>query len=473
MNKPFAAAYREALDRTRAWLADFGTRFQPISMATSAETGALLSALLERLAPTRVIETGSGFSSAVLAGALHVENDAGYECRVREWLAHLGIDPGTFCGYDTFHASDIEGRFLMFLDGDLQTRERTAVWLQDKLDRAVVLIDDAQPGTFVQVQAVLDGLKTDPRGRLIDCAAWTRDGYGRSASLWVGEASAFPQELIEQLAAGPSGAAALPVRLLLCINDTPENARWECTVRSLTSIGITADLQQHPLWIVDNGSTCATTARFLRVWCGDQRSRGAEVRVFRLPQNRHATYAFNRLFAMVPAGDCVIRLENDIEFHTCGWPRRMARFLARSGFGLVCAKPVDLPTKALGVPTTEVAGMRVQVVDEVAGYCTAIAPELRLRLGALVCAGVYIEDVLTSRRAQALGYRMAFLDPQELRCYHVDRAPSEAYRRWKQGVVAAEHQAMAQALAAWGSGARAPYVPFAWSEDDGFHECRF
>lgn len=473
MSRRFGDLYFAALDHTRELLADYGTRFQPISMAASAETAAFLSALLAVMAPPRVVESGCGFTSAVLPGALHAENDLAYQQRVRDWLAHRGIAAGSFCSYDELHRSPLAGAFLLFLDGDLRTREQTCAWLGDKLDRAVVLVDDAQPGTFVEVQAVLRTLGADPRGRIIDCVEWTRDGYGRSAVLWVGAASGFPAEALAQIEAGPQVPLRLPVRLLLCINDTPENGRWECTVRCLTSMGITAALREHPLWIVDNGSSCPVTARFLAAWCRDQWDRGAELRVFRLPQNRHATYAFNRLLAMVPADDCVIRLENDIEFHTPGWPQRMARFLARSGFGLVCAKPADLADKAVGVPVSEVCGARVQVVDEVAGYCTAFAPRLRRALGALVCAGAYIEDVLTSRRARVLGYRMAFLAPQELLCFHVDRKPSAAYQAWKAGVVAAERPAMVEALAAWDAGTRPASAPFELREDDGFREVRY
>jgi hypothetical protein len=263
---------------------------------------------------------------------------------------------------------------------------------------------------------------------------------------------------------------SLPVLLLLCINDTPANQRWECSVRTLTSLGITAGLERHALWIVDNGSTCPITARFLQAWCEDQRTNGARLRVFRLPQNRYAPYAYNRLLAMAAADDYVIRVENDIEFHTPGWPQRMARFLARSGFGMACTRPGDLPEKALGVPTTEVAGARVQVVDEVAGFCTALAPRLRRDLGAFTAAGVYIEDVLTSRRATALGHRLAYLDPEEVRCYHVDRRPSATYQAWKAQAVAAERGAMQRALDQWGSGARSPHVPFAFDDADGFVE---
>ena len=470
MKQQFADLYFDALERTRPLLDDFGAHFQPVSMATSAETGAFLSALVTALAPATVLETGSGFSSAVLAGALHGENNGAYERRVRQWLAARGLPGGSFCSYEEFHQRDVGGVFLLFLDGDLQTRERTLAWLGERLPRAVVVIDDAQPGTFVQVQAVLDALARDPRGRLLDCAAWTRDHYGRSAQLWVGHDSGLPAQALEQIVAGPSGAPVPPVRLLVCINDTPENLRWECTVRCLTSIGVTVDLAAHPLWIVDNGSTCPNTAFFLDAWCRDQRQRGGELRRFRLPRNRHATYAFNRLLAMAPEGDCIVRVENDIEFHTPGWPARMGLFLARSGFGLVSTKPVDLPSKALGVPTTEVGGWRVQEVSEVPGYCTAFAPGLRKELGALVSSGSYVEDIITSCRARALGWRMAFLDPQELRCYHVDRAPSASYQAWKHQAVREARASTRQALAEWGSGARHPTVAFAPEADDGWQE---
>jgi hypothetical protein len=475
MHPDFGQQYVDALRQTRTLLADFATRFQPISMATSAETGAFLAVLRNVLEWHAVVETGSGFSSALLPDATHAEDNVEYGKRVQEWLAGIGVPPGVFCDYGALYRRDVSGRFLMFLDGNLATREATFGWLRDKLELAVIVIDDAQAGTFAPVQAVLDELHDDPRGTLVDAAAWTRDGYGRSAALWIGKAAGFPPDVLQEINQHPPRILPtdLPARLLLCINDTPENARWKCTVRTLTSIGITVDLQKHSLWVVDNGSTCPNTNEFLNAWCPDQLGQGAQVRIFRLPENLYATYAFNRLLFMVPAGEYVIRLENDIEFHTPGWPSIMVRFLADSGFGLVSAKPVDLPDKALGHPAVEIAGRNVQVVDEVPGFCTAFAPDVRLRLGALASAGCYIEDVLTSRRVQVLGRQMAFLDSRELRCFHVDRVLSSAYAHWKQGAVANERAAMIRAMDDWTSGRRSPHVPFEVRSGDGFHELRF
>lgn len=468
----FRQHWHTALPRMQALLADFGTRLQPISMATSAETGAFLQALLAALPAHPVMETGSGFSSAVLVGAVHVEDNPAYQQQVQRWLADRCVPPGRFIGYDELHTLQPEGPFLMFLDGNLSTRERSADWLAEHLARAVLVIDDAQAGTFVQVRAVLERLQADPRGSLHDCAAWTRDGYGRTAALWVGQESGFPPGLLAQIQGGPGLAAPElpPALLMLCVHDTPENQRWLCTARTLTSLGITARLQQHTLWIIDNGSTCPHSAALLRDWCDDQWRQGARLRVFRLPENRHATHAYNRLLAMAPAEAMVVRVENDIEFHSFDWPAVMQRFLAHSGFGLVSALPVDLPAKAAGVPMQWLAGHRVRVVPEVPGYCTAFAPVLRQRLGALVCAGRYIEDVLTSERTRAAGFGMAFLEPEELRCFHVDRGTSAGYTAWKQQAVAAEWASMLQMRDDWRQGRRALHEAWQPEPGDGFNE---
>jgi len=468
----FSQRWQQALRRTRPLLADFGRHFQPVSMATSAETGAFLQALLDSLQPTQVVETGSGFSSALLIGATHVEDNADYGRRVAAWLDGRGLPRGRFIDYAALHAWPLSGPFLLFLDGNLATREASATWLHERLAQAVLVIDDAQPGTFGQVQAVLDRLRGDPRGRLLDCAAWTRDEYGRHAALWAGHDSGLSDALLAELAAGPRAErpAAPPAHLLLCINDTPENGRWACTVRTLTSIGITADLRRHELWIVDNGSRCPHSALFLQQWCADMLRRGARLRRFRLPENRHATYAFNRLLSLLPPDAHAVRLENDIEFHTPDWPAMLVGFLQDSGFGLVSAKPVDLPRLAAGAEVVDLAGRRVQVVPEVPGFCTAFAPGLRQQLGALACAGRYIEDVLTSQRALALGWRMAFLQPDELRCFHVDQAASASYSAWKRQAVAEEWAAMQLAREDWRSGRRSPLVAFGFDAADGFEE---
>lgn len=264
--------------------------------------------------------------------------------------------------------------------------------------------------------------------------------------------------------------AGVSVLLLLCVNDTPENGRWECTARCLASLGITGQLEQHPLWIVDNGSTCPNTRRLLEVFGGDLRRRGARLRVFRLPVNRHATYAFNRLLAQAPPEACVVRLENDMEFHTPGWPQRLADFLQRSGFGMASPWPRDLPDPTPDLAVEDIAGVRVRQPGQLPGFCTAIAPKLRQELGALQSAGVYIEDAVTSARVRALGWRMARFAPEELLCYHVDREPRPAYRAWKDAAVAAERPGLHRMLAELASGARNAHVPFAFAPDDGFVE---
>ena len=260
-------------------------------------------------------------------------------------------------------------------------------------------------------------------------------------------------------------AAVPPALLLLCLYDTPENQRWRCSARTLTSLGITAGLRQQALWVVDNGSTCPHSAAFLREWCEDQWRQGALLRVFSLPGRRPATYAFNRLLALAPPEPVVVRVENDIEFHTVGWPGLLVNFLTRSGFGLVSPLPLDLPTQAASMPTQGVGGFRAHVVDEVPGFCTAFSPALRARLGALVSAGRYIEDVLTAERARAAGFGMAFLAAEELRCFHVDRAASASYTAWKQQAVADGWATMVQARQAWREGRRPVYE--AWQAEDG------
>lgn len=292
----------------------------------------------------------------------------------------------------------------------------------------------------------------------------------------------MPPELVDEIVAGPERvpgaespedsalAAVEQPLLLLCVNDTPENGRWECTVRTLTSIGVTADLSKARLWIVDNGSTCPSTARFLSVWREDQLNRGGQVRLFRLPRNEYATYAFNRLLAMADDADYVVRIEDDIEFATPGWPQVLTRFLCDSGFGLVSTKPLDLPEKALGIPITRLAGRSIQVVDEVPGFCTAIVPDCRRMLGALASAGCYIEDLLTSARVRALGYGMAFLAPDEVRCFHVDRNAKLEYQQWKTQAVRLDWDAFLRLRAEWQSGKRPPRVEFELRADDGFLE---
>jgi hypothetical protein len=78
--------------------------------------------------------------------------------------------------------------------------------------------------------------------------------------------------------------------------------------------------------------------------------------------------------------------------------------------------------------------------------------------------------VLTSQRTLALGWRMAFLDPTELSCFHIDRDGSSAYRAWKQQAATAEWATMQQVRKEWCSGHRRAYVPLQPDEDDGFEE---
>lgn len=148
MSHKLSQLYCNALPQTRALLRDFGRSFQPISMAASAETGAFLAALLETLSPDMVIESGSGFTSAVLRRGIHVEDNAEYQVRVEAWLKAREIPVGAFISYESLHQIDFDGLLFVFLHGNLSTRPVTAAWLRRRLSRAVLLIDDAQPGTF-------------------------------------------------------------------------------------------------------------------------------------------------------------------------------------------------------------------------------------------------------------------------------------------------------------------------------------
>ena len=214
--------------RAQSRFDEFARYHSPVSMAASVETGTMLWFLLQTLRPNLVLETGSGYTTVVMAEWLqdqatvvnpvdsstlvsaptmyHVEEINDWKQRVLSYLKRTKLEPGKFIDYPDLYALKLDQPFLAFLDGLRPERPVVARFLIDSgaASRSVLLIDDAQAGTNEDVQESLDLLDRSSQGFLYDLAPWTLDEYGRSARLFVGFQSGFDVRHLYELETVPT-----------------------------------------------------------------------------------------------------------------------------------------------------------------------------------------------------------------------------------------------------------------------------
>jgi len=206
---------------------EFAGFHSPISMAASAQTGTFLWALLDMLYPQVVIETGTGYTSVIIAKWLeelkasgnekneqlpivyHVEHDSEWQAKVLHYFEHLAIEPSRFIDYEMLHDVKLKEPFFALLDGIRNKRMEVIHWMGEEIRLGIILIDDAQKDTFAEVKEVLSLLEQSNQGILYDVSLWTSDTYGRSAKLFIGHDSETPAWLLRELS-NPSPIGQVP-----------------------------------------------------------------------------------------------------------------------------------------------------------------------------------------------------------------------------------------------------------------------
>ena len=204
---------------------EFAKYHSPISMAASEQTGALLWTLLDVLGPKLVIETGSGYTTIILAEWLkhqralsegqqpdstvampqvfHVEENESWKYKVLQHLDRVGLQAGTFIDYPDLYKFALDKPFFALLDGLRSERPIVARWLVDVVRNGVLLIDDAQEAANPEVRESIEILEQSNQGIMVDLSLWTTDIYSRSAKLFIGFEAGVSSNLLRELASSP------------------------------------------------------------------------------------------------------------------------------------------------------------------------------------------------------------------------------------------------------------------------------
>tara|TARA_R110000868_G_scaffold82598_1_gene233166 strand:- start:1844 stop:2929 length:1086 start_codon:yes stop_codon:yes gene_type:complete len=184
-----------------------------LSMAGSLQTCAYLAWLVATRKPARILDLGSGISSAVLrlsgAEVVSVDDDEGWMDRTRAFLSEWEIDDSNLIALDDLEAFDAgqPGRYgLVFHDlGGGETRNRlTDYAFQMVADDGVIVLDDAHHPSHLAAYAAA----AEAHGfTLYSLADRTEDAIMRHSVIGVREPVTNPSQLADQyheLCATPS-----------------------------------------------------------------------------------------------------------------------------------------------------------------------------------------------------------------------------------------------------------------------------
>lgn len=175
--------------------AEYVASVSTASMAASLETATLLWRLCDAVKPTRLLDTGSGFSSFVLrrwageqeyAAVWSVDDDAQWLERTRAFLASRKLTDRGLMTWEAFAAQDNGPFDLVFHDmGTMATRIHSlpAVLRRVTPDTGVIVLDDTHNRKYVEAARV--ELK-HCRATVLDAGSWTLDSFRRRATIACG-----------------------------------------------------------------------------------------------------------------------------------------------------------------------------------------------------------------------------------------------------------------------------------------------
>lgn len=223
--------------------------------------------------------------------------------------------------------------------------------------------------------------------------------------------------------------------------DTEKNKRSKFTQRTLESLERTVDWHRHRLVVVDNRS-CAETKEILNRFVGGSEATrklratfvGADpyntCQVITLPENIGTARGLNKAWQLRRPGECVLKVDNDVEIHEQGWLDRLEECIARDPkIGIIGLKRKDLDENPWSPPGNwEHSDLHmlphqkgqtwlvVEKVQHVMGTCCLFNSALLDKVGYLVQPGVYgLDDSLMAFRCKAAGFYSCFYPH-----YHID-----------------------------------------------------
>lgn len=233
--------------------------------------------------------------------------------------------------------------------------------------------------------------------------------------------------------------------IIMAVFDTEENQRSKFTLQTLKSIIKTVDFKKSRLVIVDNNSCQESkdyindAAEYVRSLYNEER-----VSVITLPENVGTAKAVNKGIKLRNPGEYVIKMDNDVVFHSKGWVEKMEEVITRMPtIGILGLKRVDLMESPYAINTDQRSrllevpheiGQRWFVVEDckhVMGTCTMLNHTLLDKVGYFFqCGGLYgFDDSLLCIRSTVSGFMNCFLHGIDID--HIDPGGT-SYTDWKE-----------------------------------------
>lgn len=257
-----------------------------------------------------------------------------------------------------------------------------------------------------------------------------------------------------------------PNKILICVAvyDTEENNRFQYTESTFWSLYDTIDPRTTEVVFINNASY-SETSEFLNTRVSSL------FKVINLENNVGTAEAINiGMNKYSEEGDFIIKLDNDVEFHSKNWADKMKACLESDpSIGILGLKRKDLPNAPNHeqYPTTLQFANRehgdtwhvIEECSDIIGTCQMFNPELIKKAGYLYQPGLYgFDDVLMCERSRIAGFRNAFYPSIEID--HIDTGETE-YVEWKRRYAGTQFTEVNKIIEGYNSGEKSIYYnPF-------------
>jgi GT2 family glycosyltransferase len=261
----------------------------------------------------------------------------------------------------------------------------------------------------------------------------------------------------------------MSVLIAMAVHNTDENQRFLTTRECINSLMPEYMRGKHHMIVVDNGSTCQRTKRYL-----DRLSKmyANDFGLITLEENKGTAHAINLAWQFRQHDHYAIKMDNDVVVRATRWIDLMQEAMQRDmNLGILGLKRKDcwehpkhenpdLRSELIMLPKN--GGERWIVVEKafhVMGTCQMYSPGLLKRIGYLWQPSLYgYDDVLAAHRCVAVGKYSAFLPHIEID--HIDPGDTP-YQTWKERHASEVTQQVIQIAAEYRTGVRSVYYnPF-------------
>ena len=219
----------------------------------------------------------------------------------------------------------------------------------------------------------------------------------------------------------------------MAVYATHENQKTNLARRTFESLIATVDLRRHRVIVVDNGSCPQAQAMF--------QDFKKFFKFIHTGENLGTAGAVNIAWSERQPGECVVKMDDDVEIHDAGWCDRLEDAIRRDPeIGIVGLKRKDLmecPWRSDQFKSTlrmlpHEPGQDwivVEDVQHVMGTCQMYSPALLDKIGYLYQPRLYgFDDSLAAVRCRVAGFKNCFLP--HIRIDHIDPGDTP-FQTWK------------------------------------------